>query len=641
MALNTSIPNPNVTSDTSFFQRFAAARAQVVTCPWDSTKKVYLLEIRSGEFTLNADRPGTGQPNGKNRTEALIGNSKVSPNFGFDPQEGDDTWMRWAIMVPTSSDDFGGRTGSDNVIMSQSNSYDSNHHGPGLTARFQTGAQQWVSYDGPTVYTLPKAQFTKGKVFDYMVHTHWSIGSSGYQEMWVKQTDGSWLQTSQGRVSGATLVQTNETTPRVGVYAKFGMYHQDPAAGGPWQLYHTGIRVGSARADVESLDLGTGGGVIVNPPPPPPVTRKAISTFLDAFNTTSRNQTLWPTVSGTPTFSNGQAVFLPTAAATQQFLTSAAEWQMEGGTLEFRIPTPAAPAAGTVTVETRVVVYQDPVANSSVVVKVLRSTADPTGQLWVIFVNNGVEDTSLPLATGITYNAATMLYGRIVVDSAGEVVTVATSPDKTTWTTRRTGDPAWSFAGAAAQVQVGARITSGTGSVTAAAFDEVGTVPFVPAAAAAGDERRDVEAADRVDAGRRDRGAARRGGACREHLEPRLVAVPGHHGDGKRRPVRAGIVTDTVRMWVFAKRYEPGVDTADWTVNLDASTTWSSNTFRISGADSLAADLGIAAVAAMSKNTAATSFVTDPLDSPGDGSRLYILAARCRARGISGPLRPG
>jgi hypothetical protein len=252
-----------------------------------------------------------------------------------------------------------------------------------------------------------------------------------------------------------------------------------------------------------------------------------------------------------------------------------------------------------------------------------------------------VEDTSLPLATGITYNAAAMLYGRIVVDSAGEVVTVSTSPDKTTWTTRRTGDPAWSFAGAAAQVQVGARITSGTGSVTAAAFDEVGTVSFIPPPPPPATSVATLKLPTGLTQG--DVIVAQLAAAVPAANISNLDSLPFQDITATESggPSGAGIVTDTVRLWVFAKRYEPGVDTADWTVNLDASTTWSSNTFRISGADSLAGDLGIAAVAAMSKNTAATSFVTDPIDSPGDGSRLYILGGAVSGTGDFGAAPSG
>jgi hypothetical protein len=238
-----------ITGRTNFFQTAAPGRASLITDPKGLVPRLYRLETRRGEYTLGGDVPGSGQPQGKGRAEAVVSNGTIgsaSQNFNYSPVEGGDYWHWWQIEWPSTADEptadpvIAGRSTGDNMIMSQSNSYDDSHHGSGLTAKWQQqDPTQALVFGVSGAWVLPKAQFVVGKRYEILWHAHWSESSAtGYDEVWV-MNDARTAWVFQSRKAAANLMRGNDG--RLGHYHKFGQYHHFTPTGGPWVEYHTGV----------------------------------------------------------------------------------------------------------------------------------------------------------------------------------------------------------------------------------------------------------------------------------------------------------------------------------------------------------------------------------------------------------------
>lgn len=697
-----------IVNRTDFFQQAASGRASIITDPKGLKPKLFRIETRRGEYTLSGDTPGTGQPQGKGRTEALVGNPHVgssSQNFGYDPQEGSDYYHWWQFEFPGTGDEptadpvLAGRSTGDNMIMSQSNSYDSTGHGSGLTAVWQQQAAAQALVFGNGAWSLPKAQFQIGKRYEVLWHAHFSSNSSvGYDEVWVlNDARDAWVYQSK-KFTQNLKASANGT---FGIYHKFGQYHHFSTTGGPWVMYHSGVKVGTARADVDPLTsvtqvpdppVLTGGagdtvdalawttparaesyklfrdGVQVGPASitatsytdtgltnlvtyhytvkahnsigdsaasnslaltPQGGTIKPpgnLQDLVDLFDGTTADGTIWTSLTGTQSQSNGQLSLQATSASIAS-RKSDANYSAEGATWPFRLSQAAAYASGpATTVETRIMLTArdaGPALGDFVVAKVVKTNVDTVGQMSVIFVFNDVQDNpQTSVAVPFTYDPVAMLYGRFVINQAGTSVAFQTSPDGTTWTTRRAATtPSWTLANVRAKVELTARITSGTGAVTPAIFDEVGattTPPPPPPTTAIVPIPGGLQANDLIvmTAGIGNQAANLQNSAT---LPFRWFGTleGGAYGDG--------IANVTARAWAGVKVYNPLTDTASWPLQFDASTEYAIEALVIRGAQAQAADQGISGVLTSSP-AAGTSFTVDCGSSPVAGARVYILA---------------
>jgi hypothetical protein len=351
--------------------------------------------------------------------------------------------------------------------------------------------------------------------------------------------------------------------------------------------------------------------------------RTGLQNLVDTFDASVTDATLWTSTTGTQSQSNGQLRLQATSASPASRKTDA-KWAAEGVSFPFRLVQAAAYASGpATTVETRVeLIARDAGAQLGdfVVAKVVKTDLDSVGQVSVIFVFNDVQDPATAAAVPFTYDPVAMLYGRFVVNSAGTSVAFQTSPDASTWTTRRAATtPSWTLAGTAAKVQLTSRITSGTGAVTPAVFEEVGTPtgPPPPTTATvpvpAGLQANDLvvmtagignQAANLTNAG---------------SLPFRWFGTQdgGAYGDG--------IANATARAWAGVKVYNPTTDVGSWQLKFDATTEYAIEALVIRGALVQAADQGVSGELT-STPAAGTSFTVDCGASPAPNSRLYLLA---------------
>ncbi|WP_416476920.1 hypothetical protein [Streptomyces sp. LKA04] len=190
----------------------------------------------------------------------------------------------------------------------------------------------------------------------------------------------------------------------------------------------------------------------------------AIATLVDDFDDNTVNGSIWTASYGTYSETGGRARVA--CAADYSAYSSAAAYTLAGSSIYVRIYPPAAGGAATTA-------YGQ--------LSLLSTTAGTELGAQVNAVSGKLRCQSNvdywdAAAVEVTYDSTAHAYVRI--SEAGGTVTWATSPDGSTWTTRRTlATPAWVTAATTVQVRLEAHRDSGVADV--AEFDNVNTVPVV------------------------------------------------------------------------------------------------------------------------------------------------------------------
>lgn len=253
--------DPNTVGRTNFFQTPPSQPgfASIQQAPgMASGIKAFRCEIRTGVTgTSSGDQPGgtADSPNGKNRTEALIAGGQVgsaAQNFGYNPSSGQTYWHRWRFRIQAGAQTPSSQT--YNWHTTQSNSIDSNEHIAGTTLGKVTSPLSWT-FDNPG--TVATVAYTTEQWVDVVWKIFYSTSSSGSHTIWINGVQKS-------TATGKTLATSGGT----GIYHKFGAYRIDPGVAGGVVLWHSGLWVGTAQADLVNVipgvtDTGfpaTGGG---------------------------------------------------------------------------------------------------------------------------------------------------------------------------------------------------------------------------------------------------------------------------------------------------------------------------------------------------------------------------------------------
>lgn len=192
----------------------------------------------------------------------------------------------------------------------------------------------------------------------------------------------------------------------------------------------------------------------------------AIATLVDDFDDNTINTTLWSGRFGTVSETGGRA----RAACTTDYaaFVSAASYTLAGSSVYARVYPPAAGGAATTAYAQMVVLSSTEGTEAGFQINAVG------GQLRCM-ANVGYWDDT---ATVLTYSATTHAWLRLR-EAAGSLLW-ETSPDGTTWTTRRTlATPAWVTAGTTLRLSMEAHRDSGTNDF--AEFDNVNTPPAVAA----------------------------------------------------------------------------------------------------------------------------------------------------------------
>lgn len=188
----------------------------------------------------------------------------------------------------------------------------------------------------------------------------------------------------------------------------------------------------------------------------------ALATLVDDFDDNTVNGTLWPGNYGTYSETGGRARVACTADYSAY--ASAAAYTLAGSSVYARVYPPAAGGAATTA-------YAQVSLLSTVAGTEIGAMVNTVAGTLRCQSNVDYWDAA---AVEITYDPAAHAYVRI--SEVGGTLTWATSPDGSTWTTRRTlATPAWAMSATTVELRLEAHRDSGTADV--AEFDNLNTVP--------------------------------------------------------------------------------------------------------------------------------------------------------------------
>lgn len=201
-----------------------------------------------------------------------------------------------------------------------------------------------------------------------------------------------------------------------------------------------------------------------------PTTAPGYDTLVDEFNTgTVPDATKWPFILGNSTVSGGNAVFTPSTTALIAEVKTNAIYDGRGKSITVGPVTPSLISSGTGSKKGAYL-----------------SIGPSTGAAWAgmaefdgnLVCNIVLNDGSDPGVTSVAYSNTTMRYWRASIAADGATITLATSPDGVTWTTRRSGLAQWAITPTTpGWASIGAKIESGTPVLTPATFGMVnGTI---------------------------------------------------------------------------------------------------------------------------------------------------------------------